>query len=112
MIDNAPTVMNPNEDTDMADDYIRGKMDIAEHRTTFNSVIAASVYSALVLSVVILHLTLVFGGDFPWMNALLISILTGGVAGFFMKQGAVYWVTLAVLGLTGLIAGGLANLLG
>lgn len=96
----------------MAEEYIRGEMDISEHKATFSGVMAVSVYSTLVLSVVLLCLTLIFGGGFSWLNAMLVSAIAGGVGGFALKQGAVYWVSLVVLAIIGFISGGLVTVLG
>lgn len=96
----------------MADDYTRGEMDISEHKSTFDGVMAVSVYSTLVLSVVLICLTLIFGADMNWINAMIASAIVGGIGGFVMKQGAFYWVSLVVLAIIGGIAGGLVSLLG
>jgi len=96
----------------MADEYTRGEMDISEHKATFDGVMSVSVYSTLVLSVVLLCLTLIFGAHFSWMNALITSAIAGGLSGYFLKQGVAYWVTLVVLAVIGLITGGLVSLLG
>ena len=95
----------------MADDYTRGEMDISEHKATYSGVMNVSVYSTLVISVVLLCLTLIFGGGFSWINAMMLSAVAGGVSGYFLKQGTAYWVTLAVLAVLGFISGGLVSLL-
>jgi len=96
----------------MAEEYIRGEMDISEHKATFDGVMAVSVYSTLVVSVVLLCLTLIFGGGFAWPTAIVVSAIAGGIGGFALKQGAVYWVSLVVLAIFGAFAGGLVALLG
>ncbi|MFP4519299.1 MAG: aa3-type cytochrome c oxidase subunit IV [Oceanicaulis sp.] len=89
----------------MADDYTRGQMDISEHKKTFDAVMNVSVYSSLVIGVVVIYLTLVFAAGGDWFMSLVISAAVGGVAGFFTKQGVLYWTSLGVLCVIAVIAG-------
>jgi hypothetical protein len=95
----------------MADDYTRGQMDISEHKKTFDSVMSVSVYSSLVLGLVVLYLTLVFAAGAGWFMSLVITGALGGIGGFFMKQGVLYWTSLGVLFVIALVSGGLVSAL-
>ncbi|XBQ17565.1 MAG: aa3-type cytochrome c oxidase subunit IV [Oceanicaulis sp.] len=89
----------------MADDYIRGQMDVSEHKRTFDGVMNVSTYAALVTGVVVIYLTLVFANSGDWLVSLFISLVVGAVAGFFTKRGTLYWTTLGVLTVITLISG-------
>lgn len=95
----------------MADDYTRGQMDISEHKQTFDAVMSVSVYASLVIGLVVLYLTLVFGAGMGWFMALILCAAVGGAAGFFTKQGALYWTSLGAMAVVALIAGGLISAL-
>jgi hypothetical protein len=96
----------------MADEYTRGEMDISEHKATFDGVMQVSVFSALIIGIAILYLTLVFGGGIGWINALIVSAIVGVAGGVAMKQGALYWVSMAVMAVIAVIAGALVSMLG
>ena len=96
----------------MADDYTRGEMNISDHKATFDGVMQVSVFAALLTGLVVLYLTLVFGGEIGWINALIVSGIAGVAGGVVLKQGAYYWVACAVLGAIAVISGGLISLLG
>lgn len=99
------------DEGDMADEYIRGQMDISEHKSTFNGVMNVSTYASLVTAVVVLYLALVFGASTDWLVALGVSLAVGGLGGYLTKRGAMYWVSLAVLAVITLIAGFVTSLL-
>ncbi len=96
----------------MANDYTRGEMDISHHKATFAGVMTVSVFASLLTGLVVLYLTLVFGASMSWITALGISVVVGGIAGFALKQGALYWVFVAALAVIAVIAGGLVTALG
>jgi hypothetical protein len=96
----------------MAEDYTRGEMDISQHKATFDGVMGVSVFASLITGLTVLYLTLVFGAEMGWLNALIASAIVGGIAGVVMKQGAGYWVTLGVLAVITVISGGLVSALG
>jgi hypothetical protein len=89
----------------MGEDYIRGEMDISGHRRTFDGVIGMSVFASLLTVVIVLYLTLVFGADFGWFNALIATAVVGGAGGYVTKQSIGYWITLVVFGFIALVAG-------
>jgi len=95
----------------MAEDYTRGEMDISHHKATFGAVMKVSIFCTLVLSVIILYLTLVFGTDTGWFSGLIVSFITAAAGGYFLKQGALYWVTIGLLAVITVISGVLTGLL-
>ncbi|WP_375283481.1 aa3-type cytochrome c oxidase subunit IV [Marinicauda pacifica] len=89
----------------MAEDYHRGEMNVAEQKHTFDGFISVSVFSAAVLGLVVMFLSMVFGTDLGWLTAFLITAVIGGVIGVLLKQGTAYWMTVAILGVITIIAG-------
>lgn len=89
----------------MAEDYHRGDMDIAEQENTFENFIEIGVYSAAVVGIVILFLTLVFATGLSWLTSLIITAVVGGVLGVVLQRGTAYWLTVAILGVFTVIAG-------
>jgi hypothetical protein len=95
----------------MAEDYTRGQMDISHHKATYDAVMKVSVFISVLLGLIVLYLTLVFGADMNWINALIASLIAGGLTGFVLKQGARYWASLGLLAVIALISGGVTTLL-
>ncbi|WBQ12087.1 aa3-type cytochrome c oxidase subunit IV [Hyphomonadaceae bacterium BL14] len=95
----------------MAEDYTRGQMDISHHQSTYGAVMKVSVFISVLLGLIVLYLTLVFGAGTNWISALIISLIAGGVAGFVLKQGPRYWASLGVLAVIAIMAGGITLLL-
>ena len=96
----------------MADDYTRGEMDISEHKATFDGVMQVSVFASLLTCLVVLYLTLVFGGEIGWINSLIVSAIVAVASGVVLKQGARYWVSCGFLAVIAVISGGLVSVLG
>ncbi|MGJ3231851.1 MAG: aa3-type cytochrome c oxidase subunit IV [Oceanicaulis sp.] len=96
---------------DMADEYTRGQMDISEHKKTFDAVMNVSVYSSLLIGLVVIYLTLVFAAGGDWFMSLIITAVVGGIGGFFTKQGVLYWTSLGVLAVIALVAGVIISVL-
>ena len=95
----------------MADDYTRGEMDISQHKATFEGVMSISVFASLITGLTVLYLTLVFGAEIGWFNALIASALIGAVSGYVLKQGLGYWITLGVLAVITVVSGALVGAL-
>ena len=89
----------------MAEDYTRGEMDISQHKATFEGVMSISVFASLITGLTVLYLTLVFGAQTGWFNALIASAIVGGGAGYVLKRGLVYWITLAVMAAITVVSG-------
>jgi len=96
----------------MAEDHTRGEMDISRHKATFEGVMNVSVFSSLITGLTVLYLTLVFGAETGWFNALIASAIVGGVAGYMLKQRALYWISLAAMAAITVISGALVSALG
>jgi hypothetical protein len=94
----------------MAEDYTRGQMDISHHKATYDAVMKVSVFVSVLLGLIVLYLTLVFGAGMNWITALIASLIAGGLTGFALKQGARYWASLGVLAVITLISGGITLL--
>ncbi len=94
----------------MAEDYTRGQMDISHHKMTYDAVMKVSVFVSVLLGLIVLYLTLVFGAGMGWVTALIATLITGGVTGAALKQGARYWASLGVLAVITLISGGITML--
>lgn len=94
----------------MAEDYTRGQMDISHHKATYDAVMKVSVFISILLGLIVLYLTLVFGAGMDWIAALIASLIAGGVTGVVLKQGARYWASLGVLAVTALVSGGITLL--
>ena len=91
-------------------DYIRGEMDISNHKATFDGVMNVSVYVGLMTCVVVLYLTLVFCGVTDWFSGLIATAITGGLAGFALKQGVLYWTSFVIFVILTFISGFIISL--
>jgi hypothetical protein len=89
----------------MAEDYTRGQMDISHHKATYDAVMKVSVFISVLLGLIVLYLTLVFGANMNWITALIASLIAGGATGAVLKQGARYWASLGLLAVIALISG-------
>ena len=89
----------------MAEDYTRGQMDISHHKATYDAVMKVSVFISVLLGLIVLYLTLVFGANMNWITALIASLISGGATGAVLKQGARYWASLGLLAVIALISG-------
>jgi len=96
----------------MADDYTRGEMDISHHKATFGGVMSVSVFCSILIGLVVLYLSLVFGAGMNWITGLIVSLIVAGAAGVVLKQGALYWVFVGALTVIAVISGGLVSALG
>ena len=92
----------------MATDYVRGEMDIADHKSTFNGFISVSVWSSLIIGLTILYLTLVFAVGLDWMASLIGCAVIGVILGLVMKMKTAWYVTVGGMFVFGLICGGFA----
>lgn len=95
----------------MADEYVRGEMDISHHQETARTVLDASLYTGLLCAASIVFLTLVFGASMGWVLSLAISVVIAGVGGFVFKQGKAYWATMILLTVSAVIGSALGSLL-
>lgn len=94
----------------MAEDYTRGQMDISHHKATYGAVMKVSMFISVLLGLIVLYLTLVFGAGTNWISALIVSLIAGGLAGIVLKQGPRYWASLGFLAVTALLSGGVTLL--
>ena len=92
-------------------EYIRGEMDISDHKATFDGAMNVGVYLTLITCVVVLYLTLVFCGVTDWFTGLIATVIPGAIAGFALNQGVLYWTSFVAFAVITLITGGLVSLL-
>ncbi len=94
----------------MAGDYVPGEMNIDDQQATYTGFIAASVWGGTLVVLTVLLLTLVFAAGQPFMGSLFGVAFLGIVAGMMFRMGAAWYVTLGILTVISLIAGGIAAL--
>lgn len=96
----------------MASDYVRGEMDIAHQKSTFDGFIAVSVWGSLLTIVSVLYLTLAFAVGMDWLVSLIATAIVGGALGMALGMKTSWYVTLGGLFVFGLVCGGLVQLFG
>ncbi len=96
----------------MASDYVRGEMDIADQKMTFDGFMAVSVWGSLLTAISVLYLTLVFAVGWDWMTSLIGVTVLSVVAGLALSMKTSWYMTVAGLFVFGLITGGIVNLFG
>jgi hypothetical protein len=94
----------------MAGDYVPGEMNIDDQQATYTGFIAASVWGGTLVSLAVLLLTLVFAAGQPFMGSLFGVAFLGVVAGLMFRMGTAWYITLVILTVISLIAGGIAAL--
>jgi hypothetical protein len=96
----------------MAGDYVRGEMNIADQKSTFDGFMAVTVWSSLVCGLSVFYLTLVFAAGQDWLVSLIGCAVLGVVAGMFMKMSSAWYMTVVGMFGIGLISGLVVNLFG
>ena len=95
----------------MADEYARGEMDISDHKATYSGVMGVSTTLSLFTGLIVLYLSLVFAANVDWFSSLIVSVIVGGLCGYFLKRGAAYWANLIALAVITVISGFFVGLL-
>lgn len=96
----------------MASDYVRGEMDIADQKSTFDGFIAVSVWGGLLTVISVLYLTLAFAVGVDWLASLIATAIVGGVLGLALGMKTSWYVTVGGLFVFGLVCGGIVQLFG
>ncbi|WP_203294002.1 aa3-type cytochrome c oxidase subunit IV [Maricaulis parjimensis] len=96
----------------MATEHVRGEMDIADHKATFDGFMAVSTWGGLLTALTVFLLTLIFAVGMDWIGALIGTTVVGIIAGLVMKMSTAWYVTLGGLFVFTLICGGIAQLAG
>lgn len=96
----------------MASDYVRGEMNIADQKATFDGFMVVTVWGSLLTAVCVLYLTLVFAVGMDWMGSLLGVTVFGVIAGIALGMRTSWYMTVAGLFILTLITGGIVNLFG
>ena len=65
--------------------YVRGDMDIEEHKHTFGGFMGLTKYGGAAIVMSVLYPTLVFGTPLSWLAALITTLLVGIVVGIGLK---------------------------
>lgn len=96
----------------MAADHVHGEMNISAQKSTFDGVMDVTVWSSLLLLMMIFYFTLVFATGVDWLAALIgVSGLTA-VFGLLLNLGGAWYMTVAGIFVFGLIVGGFSTLMG
>ncbi|VAV96463.1 hypothetical protein MNBD_ALPHA06-618 [hydrothermal vent metagenome] len=85
--------------------YEHGKQNIAQHQETYGRVMKITYWSAGLMGVSILFFSMVFAAHMAWIPALVISFITGIIAGLILKMGGAWNATMIGLGILTLVMG-------
>jgi hypothetical protein len=96
----------------MAGDYVRGDMNVADQKSTFDGFMAVTVWSSLVTGLTVFYLTLVFAAGQDWLVSLIGCAVLGVIAGMVMKMSTAWYMTVIGLFATGLFSGLIVKLFG
>jgi Bacterial aa3 type cytochrome c oxidase subunit IV len=94
------------------DTYVHGTMEIADQSGTYKGFLVWATWGALLTSLAVLFLSLVFAGGQPWLGSLFGVAALGIVAGLAMKLGGAWFATVVGLTVVSLISGGIATVVG
>jgi hypothetical protein len=94
----------------MAADYTRGEMNISGQKGTYDGFMAVTLWSSLLLALMIFYMTLVFAAGADWMGALFGVAVLGVVFGLLTSMKTAWYVTVGGLFVFSLICGGLVQL--
>jgi hypothetical protein len=93
-------------------DYIHGQMDTTEQSQTYNSFLVGAQWVGVLIASLIACLALIWGAHIEWMPAVLGCGALAIGAGLGMKMGRAFTITGVMITIVGLIAGGMAALVG
>lgn len=96
----------------MASDYVRGEMDIAGQKATFDGFMSVTVWGSLITGISVLYLTLVFAVGLDWMGSLLGVTVLSIVAGLALGMKTSWYMTVALMFVLALATGGIVTLFG
>jgi len=91
-------------------DFVHGNMDIADQKATYEGFITVSLWSSLLIGLLVIFLTLAFSVHLPWMPVLFGCAAIGVVAGILLKMPGSWYGTLIGTTVLGLIIGGIFSL--
>lgn len=83
-------------------DYQRGSMEVDAQSGAFSGFMSGTKYGGLLIALVVIMPTLVFGVNMHWMPALVTTVIIGFVSGFALKLKGGWYVGL--IGLAILVA--------
>lgn len=94
----------------MAADYTRGEMNISGQEHTFSGFVRITLWSSMLLGLLVFYLTLVFAAGADWMTSLIGVAVLGYVLGLVTSMKTAWNITVGGMLVFGLICGGLAQL--
>jgi hypothetical protein len=104
---------NHNDHADAHDsDYVHGQMDISAQSGTYQSFLVASQWGCVLIAAMVACMSLIWGADVAWLQAVLGCGALAIVAGLGMKMGGSFTITSVLITLVGLLAGGISTLVG
>lgn len=84
-------------------DYQHGDMDITNQKKTWGAFIQAATFATLLIMLLLGYITLVFAMGMNWAVALGLTLIAGGLAGFFMNMGVSWVITMGTFAVTVII---------
>jgi hypothetical protein len=93
-------------------DYVHGTMDISAQNGTYQGFLVASQWGCVLIGAMVTCMTLIWGADVAWLQAVLGCGALAIVAGLGMKLGGGFTITSVAITLVGLIAGGISTIVG
>jgi hypothetical protein len=93
-------------------DYVHGTMDINAQSGTYGGFLVASQWGCVLIGAMVTCMTLIWGADVAWLQAVLGCGALAIVAGLGMKLGGGFTITSVALTIIGLIAGGVSTIVG
>jgi Bacterial aa3 type cytochrome c oxidase subunit IV len=91
-------------------DYVHGKMDISDQTGTYQGFLVATQWGFVLIAAMVTCMTLIWGIDVPWLQAVLGCGALAIVAGLGMKMGGSFTITSVAITIVGLISGGIYTL--
>jgi Bacterial aa3 type cytochrome c oxidase subunit IV len=93
-------------------DYVHGTMDISAQSGTYQAFLVASQWGCVLIAAMVACMSLIWGADVNWLQAVLGCGALAIVAGLGMKMGGGFTITSVLITLVGLLSGGISTLVG
>jgi hypothetical protein len=93
-------------------DYVKGTMDISAQSGTYHGFLVASQWGCVLIGAMVTCMSLIWGADVAWLQAVLGCGALAIVAGLAMKMGGAFTMTSVAITIVGLISGGISTIVG
>jgi hypothetical protein len=93
-------------------DYVKGTMEIAAQSDTYQGFLVATQWGCVLIGAMVACMSLIWGADVAWLQAVLGCGALAIVAGLGMKMGGAFTMTSVAITVVGLISGGISTLVG